>query len=92
MPQIVVPINELRNTASQLSNMQHQADDALRTMSQHMAQLSGEWEGLAEQDFYVLFEERVPPMRSRLEEIITRLSKDLRRIADAFETTDREVI
>ncbi len=92
MVEIRVSPERLRAVAGQLEQNRQEADQILATMIQTVNNLGGEWSGLAQVDYANTFNERVPPMRNNLSEILENLIQALRRIADEFERVDREVI
>jgi WXG100 family type VII secretion target len=69
-----------------------EADGNLSAMLQTVESLSGEWSGLAQVDYAARFNDEVPRMQSTLRELLEELIRELRRIADVFEETDRSVV
>jgi len=57
-----------------------------------ISNLSGEWAGMAQIDYTQMFEDEVPQMQTRINEILENLMQALRRIADEFERVDQDVI
>lgn len=92
MVEIRVSPERLRSVASQLDQNRQEADQILATMIQTVNNLSGEWTGLAQVDYANLFNERVPAMRTNLNELLENLIQALRHIADEFERVDQQVI
>ncbi len=92
MVEIRVSPERLRSVASQLDRNRQEADQILATMIQTVNNLGGEWSGLAQVDYANLFNERVPTMRTNLNEVLENLIQALRHIADEFERVDQQVI
>jgi Uncharacterized protein conserved in bacteria len=92
MVEIRVSPERLRSVASQLDHNRQEADQLLATMIQTVNNLGGEWSGLAQVDYANLFNERVPTMRTNLNEVLENLIQALRHIADEFERVDQQVI
>jgi WXG100 family type VII secretion target len=92
MAEIRVSPDRLRSSASTLETHKAQADDTLSTMIRTVNDLAGEWTGMAQVDYANLFNENVPQMQTQLRDILENLISELRRIADVFEQTDRDVI
>lgn len=92
MVEIRVSPERLRGVASTLENNKTQADETLNTMIRTVNELSGEWTGMAQVDYANLFNDQVPRIQANLREILENLIRELRRIADVFEETDRGVI
>lgn len=92
MVEIRVSPERLRSVASQLDRNRQEADQILATMIQTVNNLGGEWSGLAQVDYANLFNERVPAMRTNLNEVLENLIQALRHIADEFERVDQQVI
>jgi len=92
MVDIRVSPERLRSAASTLESHKGQADETLSTMIRLVNDLSGEWTGLAQVDYANLFNDQVPQMQNQLRDILENLIRELRRIADVFEETDRGVI
>jgi WXG100 family type VII secretion target len=92
MVEIRISPERLRSVASNLDQKRQEGDQILATMIQTVNNLSGEWSGLAQVDYANLFNERVPAMRSNLNEILDNLIQALRHIADEFERVDQQVI
>ncbi len=92
MVEIRVSPERLRSVAGQLDQKRQEADQVLATMIQTVNNLSGEWSGMAQVDYANLFNERVPQMRTNLNEILENLIQALRHIADEFERVDQQVI
>ncbi|MGB9777668.1 MAG: WXG100 family type VII secretion target [Anaerolineae bacterium] len=92
MVEIRISPERLRSVASNLDQKRQEGDQILATMIQTVNNLSGEWSGLAQVDYANLFNERVPAMRSNLNEILENLIQALRHIADEFERVDQQVI
>jgi WXG100 family type VII secretion target len=91
MAEIRVSPDRLRSSASTLETHKAQADDTLSTMIRTVNDLAGEWTGMAQVDYANLFNENVPQMQTQLRDILENLISELRRIADVFEQTDRDV-
>lgn len=92
MVEIRVSPERLRSVAGQLDQNRQEADQILATMIQTVNNLGGEWSGLAQVDYANLFNERVPTMRTNLNEVLENLIQALRHIADEFERVDQQVI
>lgn len=92
MVEIRVSPERLRSVAGQLDSNRQEVDSLLSNMITMINNLQGEWTGLAQVDYANLFNEQVPSTRSQLNELLDNLSRELRRIADTFEETDRGVI
>lgn len=92
MVEIRVSPERLRSVASQLDQKRQEADQILATMIQTVNNLGGEWTGLAQVDYANIFNERVPAMRTNLNEVLENLIQALRHIADEFERVDQQVI
>jgi WXG100 family type VII secretion target len=92
MVEIRVSPERLRSVASTLDGNRQEVDSLLSNMISTVNNLQGEWTGLAQVDYANLFNEQVPQTRTQLNEILDNLSRELRRIADTFEETDRGVI
>lgn len=92
MVEIRVSPERLRSVASQLDGNRQEVDTLLQNMITTVNNLQGEWTGLAQVDYANLFNEQVPQTRNQLNDILENLSRELRRIADTFEETDRGVI
>ena len=92
MAEIRVSPDRLRSSASSLETNKTQADETLAAMIRTVNDLAGEWTGMAQVDYANLFNEHVPQMQNQLREILENLISELRRIADVFEQTDRDVI
>ena len=92
MVEIRVSPERLRSVASTLENQRQEADSILGNMINTVNNLQGEWTGMAQVDYAQLFNDRVPAMRSNLNEILENLIQALRRIADEFERVDQQVI
>ncbi len=92
MVEIRVSPERLRSVASTLETNKTQADETLNTMIRTVNELSGEWTGMAQVDYANLFNDQVPRIQANLREILENLIRELRRIADVFEETDRGVI
>lgn len=92
MVEIRVSPERLRSVASQLDRNRQEAVQILETMIQTVNSLGGEWSGLAQVDYANLFNERVPAMRTNLNEVLENLIQALRHIADEFERVDRDAV
>lgn len=92
MVEIRVSPERLRSVASALEANKTQADETLNTMIRTVNELSGEWTGMAQVDYANLFNDQVPRIQTNLRDILENLIRELRRIADVFEETDRGVI
>lgn len=92
MTNIRVSPEQLRTAASTLETQKGEAEGTLNQMLQTVNNLSGEWTGLAQVDYAQRFNEDVPKMQANLRELIEDLIRELRRIADVFEQTDRDVV
>ena len=92
MAEIRVSPERLRSVASTLDSQRQEADSILNNMINTVNSLQGEWTGMAQIDYANLFNDRVPAMRSNLNEILENLIQALRRIADEFERVDQQVI
>jgi WXG100 family type VII secretion target len=92
MVEIRVSPERLRSVAGQLDSNRQEVDSLLSNMINMINNLQGEWTGLAQVDYVNLFNEQVPSTQSQLNDLLDNLSRELRRIADTFEETDRGVI
>lgn len=92
MVEIRVSPERLESVAATLSTDKEQAITQLTNMINTVQSLQGEWTGLAQVDYARLFEEQVPRMRTQLEETLTQLISELKRIAQVFRETDEGVI
>jgi len=92
MAEIRVSPERLRSEATTLDNQRGEVDNTLNAMVNSINSLQGEWTGMAQIDYTQMFNDEVPQMRTRINEILERLSSELRRIAQVFEETDAGVI
>jgi len=92
MVEIRVSPERLRDVASQLDNNRGEADGVLTNMISTINGLAGEWTGMAQVDYAQIFNDEVPAMQNRMNEILERLTSELRRIAQVFEETDQAVV
>lgn len=92
MVDIRVSPERLRSVAGQLDSQRGDIDTQLNNMKNTVNNLSGEWTGMAQVDYTQIFNDEVPQMQMRLNEILERLTSELRRIAQTFEDTDANVI
>lgn len=92
MVEIRVPVERLREVSKSLETRRHEADSLLQSALSLVDGLYGEWSGLAQVDYAQMFNDQVPPMRARFNEIVERLASELHRIADVFEETDQNVL
>ncbi|OQA21916.1 MAG: hypothetical protein BWY63_01077 [Chloroflexi bacterium ADurb.Bin360] len=92
MVEIRVSPERLESVASSLNTDKEQALTTLRSMISTVQNLQGEWTGLAQVDYARLFEEQVPRMQTQLEETLTLLINEMKRIAQVFRETDAGVL
>jgi len=92
MVEIRISPDRLESVAASLNTDKEQALTQLTSMISTVQNLQGEWTGLAQVDYARLFEEQVPQMKTQLEETLTLLINDLKRIAQVFRETDEGVI
>ena len=92
MVEIRVSPERLRSVGGQLDSQRTEIDTVINTMKTMINNLSGEWTGMAQVDYAQIFNDEVPQMQTRINEILERLANDLRRIAQTFEDTDINVI
>ena len=92
MVDIRVSPEQLRTTAGTLETQRGEADGMLSKVLQTVNDLSGDWSGLAQVDYASRVNENVPRMQANLNELLEELIRELRRIADVFEETDRAVV
>jgi WXG100 family type VII secretion target len=92
MTEIRISPERLRDAASQLDNQRAEIDNVLTSMINAVNGLQGEWTGMANIDYTQIFNDEVPPMQTRVIEILERLTNEMRRIAQVFEETDQAVI
>lgn len=92
MVDIRVSPEQLRTTASTLETQKGEADGMLSKVLQTVNDLSGDWSGLAQVDYANRVNDEVPRMQASLNELLDELIRELRRIADVFEETDRAVV
>jgi len=92
MVEIRVSPERLRSTASDLDRQRAEIDSTFANMRGMISNLSGEWAGMAQIDYTQMFEDEVPQMQTRINEILENLMQALRRIADEFERVDQDVI
>jgi WXG100 family type VII secretion target len=92
MVEIRVSPERLREVSSQLDSQRSEIDSTLNNMKNMINNLSGEWTGMAQVDYAQIFNDEVPQMQMRMNEIMENLSSELRRIAQTFEDTDSNVI
>lgn len=92
MVEIRVSPEKLRSAASQLESQRAEADSIITNMRNTVSNLQGEWTGAAQVDYVQIFNTDVPPMQTKINELLAQLIKDLNRIAQTFEDTDQNVI
>jgi WXG100 family type VII secretion target len=92
MVDIRVSPERLRQVAATLDGQREQVEGALTSAISSVQALEGEWTGMAQVDYAQIFNSEVPPMRTRMVEILDGLSNAMRRIATAFEETDQQVV
>lgn len=92
MAEIRVSPDQLRNVATQLANHRQEVDGTLNSVISTVHALEGEWLGMAKIDYTQLFDNEVPALRARVNEILEGLSNELHRIAQVFEETDQQVV
>ncbi len=92
MVEIRVPVERLREVANSLETQSQEADSLLQSALSLVDGLSGEWAGMAQVDYAQMFNDQVPPIRTRFNELLEGLARILRRIADAFEKTDEQAV
>ena len=90
MVDIRVSPERLRSVASQLNGNQQEIDSMLNNMITTVANLQGEWTGMAQVDYANMFDQQVPTMRTNLAEVLENLIQALRHAADVFERADQE--
>jgi len=88
MVEIRVPVERLREVSKSLEIQRQEADTLLQSALSLVDGLYGEWTGLAQVDYAQMFNDQVPPIRVRFNEILERLASELHRIADVFEEAD----
>ena len=92
MVEIRVPVERLREVSKSLETQRQEADSVLQSALSLVDGLYGEWAGMAQVDYAQIFNDRVPPIRTRFNEILEHLASELRRIADEFEETDQNAV
>lgn len=92
MVQIRVSPERLKSAANELDRCRSNVDRNLSAAKKIVADLCGEWTGLAQVDYARAFNDEVNPLHHRLDEILGELGMELRRIAQVFEETDASVI
>lgn len=92
MAEIRVPVERLREVAGTLQNQQQEVLGFLQRTIMLVDDLYSDWTGLAQVDYAQRFNDEVPPMRGRIEEILQNLSEALRKVANDFEETDRNAV
>ncbi len=90
MVDIRVSPERLRSVASQLDGKRQEVDSVLTGMISTVADLQGEWTGMAQVDYANRFDQQVPSMRTNLAEVLENLIQALRHAADVFERADQE--
>ncbi|MGB9777453.1 MAG: WXG100 family type VII secretion target [Anaerolineae bacterium] len=89
--EIRVHPDHLRAVASRLSHRTEEMDALMEEMLRAVGGLSAEWAGSAWDKYLDRFRTELPRMRELLQAIMSGLIRDLGRIADEFERTDRAV-
>lgn len=92
MANIRVPVERLREVSHTLEHHRQELDNLLQRAMSLVQNMQGEWRGLAQVDYAHLFEERVPPMHARTNEMLEQFARELKRIADTFEEVDDQVV
>jgi WXG100 family type VII secretion target len=92
MVDIRVSPDRLRQVAATLEGQRDQVEAALSGAISAVQALEGEWTGMAQVDYAQIFNSEMPPMRSRVVEIMDGLANAMRRIAQVFEETDQQVV
>jgi WXG100 family type VII secretion target len=92
MVEIRVPVERLRSVSDALDRQRQEINDLLQNLMTLMNGLEGEWLGLAQLDYAQMFNDQIPPIRTRSNELLEELSRALRHIADSFEETDQTTV
>lgn len=91
MPLIVVAPERLEAVASTFDAKKGEVEGIISSLKSTMAALDGEWDGVAQTNFYARWNETLPQM-VRFAELLGDMASELRRIAQAFREVDRSVV
>ena len=92
MPNIRVNPDELRNVASQLESGASELTGLLDRLIAQVNNLNGQWEGMAQVQYNDRFQQEVPQMKTKTDEILTNLAQMLRKAAEVLEQADQNAV
>ncbi len=91
MSQIVVAPERLEGVAGVFDAKKAETENLINTLKSTMDGLDAEWDGVAQNKFYAMWNETVPQML-QFAEMMGEIASELRRIAQVFRETDQRVI
>jgi len=89
MVQIRVTPEELERVASSLDSQKETLVSTLDRVITEVHNLQGEWEGMAEKDYMRMFDDRVPPMKPKVQETLEEVAQRLRHAAETLREADQ---
>lgn len=89
--QIRITPEELRSGATYLDERKIEAMDALQSMNSKVQEVTGNWEGAAQNSFVQKFEELYKQISEALPQTVEGIESMLTGAADAMEETDTQI-